>query len=68
VNKTLEKILLDFINVRSIITLGAFGLAYYMILTEKSVPDFLIGFVNLLQGFWFGQKYSQIKEKGEIIP
>lgn len=67
--KVFEKILLDFLNVRSIITLGAFFIAYSLILEAKPVPDFLIGFVNLLQGFWFGQKYTQakaeIKNEGE---
>lgn len=61
------QILKDFLNVRSVITLTAFFCLYFLILSEKKVPDILIAFVNLLQGFWFGQKYSQIQQKQKGI-
>lgn len=46
----------DFLSVRSFITLGAFGLAYYLMGIGASVPELLKSIIDLLLGFWFGQK------------
>jgi len=64
--KVLERVFLDFFNVRTFITLGAFTIAYYLIIVGKEVPTFLIGLVNLLQGYWFGQKVNQIKQETKM--
>ena len=59
-----EEIVKDFLCVRSFITLGAFGIAYYLSATAKPVPDLLIRIIDLLLGFWFGQKAGQIIKNG----
>lgn len=67
-NKTFEKILLDFMNVRSALTLGAFGLYYGLLWQGKPIPESLNSFVFMLQGFWFGQKVANAinsKTEGE---
>ena len=46
----------DFICVRSFITLGAFGLAYYLMGKSLPIPELLKSIIDLLLGFWFGQK------------
>ena len=66
--KILEKILLDFLNVRSVITLGAFGLSFYILAHDKALPEFLSSFVFMLQGFWFGSKLAGKPEEKEIKP
>ena len=58
-------ILKDFLSVRSIITLGAFLLLYYMIWEGKPIPNILLHIVDLLLGFWFGQKIGKALTKGE---
>ena len=62
-SKFLQEIVKDFICVRSFITLGAFGLAYFMMGTGKEIPDLLMNIVDLLLGFWFGQKVGQAMTK-----
>lgn len=58
------KILEDFITVRSVITLGAFLTAYWLTWHSKPVPDVILRIVDLLLGFYFGQKVSRkINEK-----
>lgn len=62
------KIIKDFLCVRSFITLGAFGLGYVMIYQGKIKPDLLVNIIDLLLGFWFGQKVGQAiatKKEGE---
>lgn len=61
----LVSVIKDFLNVRSVITLGSFWLVYHLIVEAKPVPDFLIAFVNLLQGYWFGQKVARVQNKIE---
>ena len=58
-------ILKDFLSVRSIITLGAFLLLYYMLWEGKPIPNILLHIVDLLLGFWFGQKIGKALTKGE---
>ena len=53
------KVLNDFLNVRSFITLGGFGLLYVMIYRGKIEPAFLTHIIDILLGFWFGQKVAQ---------
>ena len=60
-----EEIIKDFVCVRSVITLGAFGLGYIMIYQGKIKPDLLINIIDLLLGFWFGQKVGQAIAKLE---
>jgi len=52
----------DFISVRSFITIGAFFLAYYLMLKELQIPDLLRSIIDLLLGFWFGSKVAKKKE------
>ena len=62
-----HEILKDFLCVRSFITLGAFGLAYLMIYQGKPLPDLLKSIIDLLLGFWFGQKVAQVLQKKEEV-
>ena len=62
---TFIEIFKDFVCVRSFITVGAFGIAYYLMLTSKPIPDLLMSIVDLLLGFWFGQKVAQAQIKVE---
>jgi hypothetical protein len=57
------KLVDDFISVRTFITLGAFGLAYYLMARDLPVPDLLKSIVDLLLGFWFGSKVGQAMAK-----
>lgn len=61
--KTIEDLIKDFLSVRSLITLGAFFTAYGMTWFGKPVPDIIIRIVDLLLGFWFGQKATQAISK-----
>ena len=61
-----EELLKDFFSVRSFITLGAFGLAYYLMRKGLPLPDLLRSIIDLLLGFWFGQKVAQIKNGKEV--
>lgn len=62
----MKDIIKDFFSVRSFITLGAFGIAYSMMYDAKPLPDLLISIINLLLGFWFGQKVGQAIEKAKV--
>ncbi len=60
--EVLEKLLLildDFFSVRSFITLGAFGSVYALSWLGKPVPDIIIRIVDLLLGYWFGEKVAK---------
>lgn len=61
-----EKIASDFINVRSFITLGAFFTAYVLTWMGKPVPDVIVRIIDLLLGFWFGQKVAAAVKKEEV--
>lgn len=58
----MDKIKNDFLSVRSFITIGAFFTVYGLVWLGKPVPDVIIRIVDLLLGFWFGQKVAQIKK------
>lgn len=62
-NKINEDLLKDFLSVRSFITLGAFFTAYGMVWFGKPIPDVILRIVDLLLGFWFGQKTAQVINK-----
>jgi hypothetical protein len=49
----------DFISVRSAITLGAFFTVYVLVWFSKPVPDIILQIVNLLLGYWFGEKVTK---------
>lgn len=59
------KILLDFVNVRSILTLGAFGIAYFLAISNKEFQAFVLHVCDIMLGFWFGQKVAQAIEKSK---
>jgi hypothetical protein len=61
----MNKILEDFLSVRSVITLGAFFLAYALMWVGKPIPELLKSIIDLLLGFWFGQKVGQALKKGD---
>ncbi len=62
-----KDILKDFFSVRSFITLGAFTLAYVLMYQGKVLPDLLKSIIDLLLGFWFGQKVAQVLQKKEAV-
>ncbi len=61
--ETVKEILKDFFCVRSFITLGAFGLAYWLMHKGAPIPELLKSIIDLLLGFWFGQKVGQAMAK-----
>jgi hypothetical protein len=62
----MSKIAEDFLSVRSLITIGAFFTAYLLVWMGKPVPDVILRIVDLLLGFWFGQKAVQLTQpKGD---
>ncbi len=52
-------ILDDFLSVRSLITLGAFFSIYVLCWMGKPVPDIIVRIVDLLLGYWFGEKVAK---------
>ena len=60
------KIKEDFLSVRSAITLGAFILAYVLIYQGKLEVQFLERIIDLLLGFWFGNKVASAIKKTEV--
>ena len=52
-------ILKDFVNVRTVITLGAFMSAYVLCWQGKPVPELVIRIIDLLLGYWFGEKVAK---------
>jgi hypothetical protein len=65
VKDKLLDILDDFLNVRTLITLGAFFTVYVMTWLGKPVPDIIIRIVDLLLGFWFGEKVAMAIQNGK---
>ena len=61
--EVLIELVKDFVSVRSAITLGAFGLTYYLFYIGKEIPPMLSTIIDLLLGFWFGQKVGQAMAK-----
>lgn len=54
----------DFISVRSTITLGAFFTVYVLCWLGKPVPDIIVRIVDLLLGYWFGEKVGKAITSG----
>ncbi len=63
----LKGIIKDFVSVRSVITLGAFLLLYNLIWVGRPVPDVLLHLIDILLGFWFGQKVGSALQKAKEI-
>jgi len=55
----LNELVADIFSVRSMVTLGAFGTLYYLVLHGQDVPESINKIVDLLLGFWFGTKTAQ---------
>ena len=53
------EIISDFISVRTFITLGAFFSIYILCWLGKPVPDIIVRIVDLLLGYWFGEKVAK---------
>lgn len=64
--KNIWEVLDDFFSVRSFITIGAFGIAYWLIYKGKPVPEQLAHIIDLLLGYWFGSKIAKLTNK-EVI-
>lgn len=62
-NKIIEDIIRDFINVRSAITLGAFACIYILVINGKLGTDVVLHIADTLLGFWFGQKVALAVKK-----
>jgi hypothetical protein len=60
------EILKDFLSVRSLITMGAFGLAYILMYKGQPIPELLAHIIDLLLGFWFGSKVATLLKKEEV--
>lgn len=52
-------ILDDFLCVRSLITLGAFFTMYVLTWLGKPVPEIIVRIIDLLLGYWFGEKVAK---------
>lgn len=48
----------DFLNVRTVITLGAFITVYVLVWQAKEVPQIISHIMDILLGFWFGEKVA----------
>lgn len=59
----LVKILEDFLNVRSFITLGVFFTIYGLTWVDRPVPEILVRIADMLLGFWFGSKMVSAVQK-----
>jgi len=57
--ETFRQVVKDFFSVRSFITIGAFGTAYFMSWQGKQITDIIIRIIDLLLGFWFGEKVAK---------
>lgn len=55
------KIFKDFLSVRSVITLGAFWLAYNLMYRGWELPAMLNHIIDILLGFWFGEKIAKAR-------
>jgi len=64
-DEIIEKILKDFLSVRTIITLGTFIVAYRIIWIGGEVPELLKHIIDLLLGYWFGSKIAKLTQKKE---
>lgn len=64
-SKLLNDIIKDFLCVRSFITLGAFFLLYNLMAQGAEIPAYLTHIVDILLGFWFGQKVATALQKKE---
>ena len=59
----MNKVVEDFLSVRSVITLGAFVTAYGLTWMGKPVPDVILRIIDLLLGYWFGSKVASAMKK-----
>jgi hypothetical protein len=58
-----DKIIEDFLSVRSLVTLGGFFTVYGLVWRGIEVPPIVAHIVDILLGFWFGSKIAKnIKE------
>ncbi len=62
--KLAEDVLKEFLNVRSLITLGAFTTIYVLVIRGKLAPDVVLHIADTLLGFWAGSKTAAAFKKG----
>lgn len=55
----------DLLSVRSIITLGAFYTLYWLVWNAKPIPSIIAHLIDILLGFWFGQKIAKIQAQNK---
>jgi hypothetical protein len=59
-----DKIVEDFLSVRSLVTLGGFFTVYGLVWRGIEVPPIVAHIVDILLGFWFGSKVTSALMKG----
>jgi len=57
--QTLIRALHDILKVRSIITLVTLFTFAYLAITSKIDTSAVVGFLNIILGFWFGEKITK---------
>ena len=65
INDIVQDILKDFMNVRSVITLGLIGTYIVLTLKGSPAPEYLKTLIDFLLGFWFGEKVAKAVKKKE---
>ena len=65
INDIIQDILKDFVNVRSVITLGLVFTYIYLVRKNLPAPEYLKTLIDMLIGFWFGERSAKIVKKGE---
>jgi len=65
INDIVQDVLKDFCNVRSVITLGLIFTYIYLVRHNLPAPEYLKTLIDMLIGFWFGEKTAKAVKKGE---
>lgn len=60
----MTEVLIELIKPRTIFALMFYGAFIYMVIKGLPVPDALTGIVNILMGFYFGQR---VRKGGENV-
>jgi len=66
IDDIVQDILKDFMNVRSVITLGLIFTYIYLVRHNMPAPEYLKTLIDMLIGFWFGEKNGQSRKERRV--
>jgi len=49
-------LLKESVILQAVLTIGIWGILGYLVITERTIPDIMIGAANLVLGYYFGAK------------